>query len=102
MLVTFSREKRVATSVGLMVLMLFILATARRFAYPFLPVFMETFELSAFAATILVAATQLPAVFGMLWGPLGDKYGFRKLMTLGFIIRALGFISCAVVQAYLT
>lgn len=93
-------QKRVVASVGLMVLMLFILSTARRFAYPFLPVFMEEFQLSAFAATILVAATQIPAIFGLLWGPLGDRFGFRKLMTIGILVMAMGFICFAVTQSY--
>lgn len=98
-----SKDKhRVAASVGLMVLMLFILSTARRFAYPFLPVFMEEFGLSAFAATILVAATQIPAIFGILWGPLGDRFGFRKLMTAGILVMATGFICFAVTQSYFT
>lgn len=85
-----------------MVLMLFILATARRFAYPFLPVFMEEFHLSAFAATILVAATQIPAIFGILWGPLGDRFGFRKLMTAGILVMAAGFLCFAITQSYFT
>lgn len=95
-------QKRIVASVGLMVLMLFILSTARRFAYPFLPVFMEEFQLSAFAATILVAATQVPAIFGLLWGPLGDRFGFRKLMTIGILVMAAGFICFAFTQSYLT
>ena len=97
-----SLQKRVAISVGLMVLMLFILATARRFAYPFLPVFMEDFNLSAFAATVLIAATQVPAVIGILWGPLGDKYGYQRLMTAGILIMFIGFISFVVTQSYFT
>lgn len=95
-------QKRVVASVGLMVLMLFILSTARRFAYPFLPVFMEEFQLSAFAATILVAATQVPAIFGLLWGPLGDRFGFRKLMTIGILVMSTGFICFAYTQSYFT
>lgn len=98
----FSLQKRVTVSVGLMVLMLFILATARRFAYPFLPVFMEDFNLSAFAATVLIAATQIPAVVGILWGPLGDKYGYQRLMTAGILIMFTGFISFVITQSYLT
>lgn len=85
-----------------MVLMLFILATARRFAYPFLPVFMDAFQLSALAATLLVAATQIPAIFGVLWGPLGDKYGFRKLMTVGILVMVAGFTSFVITQSYIT
>lgn len=97
-----NQQKRVGVSIGLMVLMLFILATARRFAYPFLPVFMEEFHLSAFAATILVAATQIPAIFGILWGPLGDRFGLRKLMTAGILVMAAGFLCFAITQSYFT
>ena len=98
----FFNKNRVVFSIVLMVLMLFILSTARRFAYPFLPVFMEMFNLTAVAATILVAATQVPAVFGILWGPLGDRFGYRKLMTFGILIMVVGFLVFAVSQSYFT
>jgi len=73
-----------------------VLNTARRFAYPFAPVLSRGLGVPLTAVTPLIAANQATSVLGMLFGPLSDRFGYRRMMLLGMGSLALGMFTAGV------
>jgi DHA1 family inner membrane transport protein len=70
-----------------------ILNTARRFAYPFAPVLSRGLGVSLPAITLIIAANQISALIGMLFGPLADRLGYRLMMLVGLGMLAAGMLA---------
>ena len=72
-----------------------VLNTARRFVYPFAPVFSRGLGVPLSAVTTLVAACQAAPLAGLVSGPLTDRWGYRRMMVTGMGLLAVGMIAAA-------
>ncbi|MCP4344648.1 MAG: MFS transporter [Desulfobacterales bacterium] len=76
--------------IGVSMLSRFILSTSRRFIYPFAPVFSRELGVSLESVSLLIAANQVTGLMSMLFGPLGDRKGYRVMLLLGLSLLAAG------------
>lgn len=70
-----------------------ILNTSRRFAYPFAPVLSRGLGVELTAITSLIAANQATALFGIFFGPVADRLGYRLMMLAALAMLALGMFA---------
>jgi predicted MFS family arabinose efflux permease len=78
----------------------FLLNTARRFAYPFAPVLSRGLGVPLTAVTSLIALNQFSALLGVAFGPLTDRWGYRRMMTAGLGMLAAGMLAAALLPLY--
>jgi MFS transporter, DHA1 family, inner membrane transport protein len=77
-----------------------LLNTARRFAYPFAPVLSRGLGVSLTSITSLIAVNQATAILGIGFGPLGDRFGYRRMMLMGMGMLSLGMLAAAIFPFY--
>jgi len=70
-----------------------ILNTSRRFAYPFAPALSRGLGVELTAITSLIAVNQATALFGIFFGPVADRLGYRLMMLAAMAMLALGMFS---------
>jgi predicted MFS family arabinose efflux permease len=70
-----------------------VLSTARRFAYPFAPVLSRGLGVPLTAITSLIAVNWATSLLGIFFGPLADRFGYRKMMVLGLVLLAVGMFA---------
>ena len=70
-----------------------ILNTSRRFAYPFAPVLSRGLGVELTAITSLIAANQATALFGIFFGPVADRLGYRLMMLAAMAMLSLGMFA---------
>ena len=95
-----SDSRGLATSLTAAIFSRFVLTTARRFAYPFAPVLSRGLGVPLTAITSLIAVNQLSAVLGVGFGPLADRWGYRKMMTAGLGMLGVGMLAAAFLPLY--
>jgi len=76
--------------------------TARRFAYPFAPVLSRGLNVSLPAITSIIAANQITGILGLLFAPLGDRWGYRIIMLLGLGALTVGMLTGGALPFYAT
>jgi predicted MFS family arabinose efflux permease len=67
-----------------------VLNTARRFAYPFAPALSRGLGVPMTAVTSLIAVNQVTALIGVVFGPLTDRWGYRRMMVAGLTLMSMG------------
>lgn len=77
-----------------------LLNTARRFAYPFAPVLSRGLGVPLTAITSLIAVNQATAILGIGFGPLADRFGYRRMMLLGMGMLSLGMLAAGFFPFY--
>jgi predicted MFS family arabinose efflux permease len=87
------RQKSIALQVGTAVVTRIVLNTARRFAYPFAPALSRGLSVPLTAVTSMIAVNQLTSVLGILFGPLADRLGYRRMMCAGLAVLAAGMFA---------
>jgi predicted MFS family arabinose efflux permease len=70
-----------------------VLNTARRFAYPFAPVLSRELGVPLTSITSLIAVNWATSLLGIFFGPLADRFGYRKMMVLGLVMLAVGMFA---------
>ena len=70
-----------------------VLSTARRFAYPFAPVLSRGLGVPLTSITSLIAVNWATSLLGIFFGPLSDRYGYRKMMILGLLMLTVGMFA---------
>lgn len=70
-----------------------IFNTSRRFAYPFAPVLSRGLGVELTAITSLIAANQATALFGIFFGPVADRLGYRLMMLAALAMLTLGMFA---------
>jgi predicted MFS family arabinose efflux permease len=70
-----------------------VLNTARRFAYPFAPVLSRRLGVPLTSITSLIAVNWATSLLGIFFGPLADRFGYRKMMVLGLAMLAVGMFA---------
>ncbi len=81
---------RLILIVGFSTLIRLFINTARRFAYPFAPALSRGMGVSLTAVTSMIAVNQITGLFGLVFAPLGDKWGYRLMMMAGVGALAVG------------
>lgn len=79
-----------------------LLNTARRFAYPFAPVLSRGLDVPLGAVTTIIAANQLSSMLALLFGPLGDRFGYRLMMLTGLALMTAGMLTGAAFPFFAT
>jgi len=74
--------------------------TARRFAYPFASVLSTGLGVPLRSVSAMIAALQAVNVLGGVLGPLGDRFGYRRMMLAGMALLAGGMLLGALVPVY--
>ena len=77
-----------------------LLNTARRFAYPFAPVLSRGLGVPLTAITSLIAVNQATAILGVGFGPLADRFGYRRMMLVGMGMLSVGMLAAGVFPFY--
>ena len=77
-----------------------VLNTARRFAYPFAPVLSRGLSVPLTSITSLIAVNWATSLLGIFFGPLADRFGYRKMMALGLVMLAVGMFAGGFLPSY--
>jgi predicted MFS family arabinose efflux permease len=70
-----------------------VLSTARRFVYPFAPVLSRALGVPLTSITSLIAVNWATSLLGVFFGPLADRFGYRKMMILGLAMLSGGMFA---------
>ncbi|MFZ7126908.1 MAG: MFS transporter [Desulfobacterales bacterium] len=95
-----SPARSLAAQLALATFCRLILNTSRRFAYPFAPVLSRGLDVPLSAVTTMIAANQATGMLALLFGPLGDRFGYRIMMMVGLGLMAAGMLTGAILPAY--
>ena len=79
--------------IGVVVICRLVLSTARRFAYPFAPVLSRGLGVPLTAITSLIAVNWATSLLGIAFGPVADRFGYRKMMIIGMLLLAAGMLA---------
>ncbi len=77
-----------------------LLNTTRRFAYPFAPALSRGLGVPLTAVTSLIAANQITGILALLFGPLGDRWGYRIMLLAGLGLLAVGMLAGSFLPYY--
>jgi len=77
-----------------------VLNTARRFVYPFAPELGRGLGVPLTSMTSLIAVNQVTGLLGPLFGPLGDRIGYRIMMIAALGLLAGGMLAGGVFPVY--
>jgi predicted MFS family arabinose efflux permease len=86
--------------IGVVTLSRLSLNTARRFAYPFAPALSRGLGVPLAAVTSLIAVNQITSVMSLLFGPLGDRWGYRIMLLAGLGSLAVGMLAAGFLPVY--
>jgi len=89
------RESRLQLILKIVVVVIcrLVLSTARRFAYPFAPVLSRGLGVPLTSITSLIAVNWATSILGIFFGPLADRFGYRKMMVLGLVMLTVGMFA---------
>ena len=79
--------------IAVVVICRLVLNTARRFTYPFAPVLSRELGVPLTSITSLIAVNWATSLLGIFFGPLADRFGYRKMMVLGLVMLAVGMFA---------
>jgi predicted MFS family arabinose efflux permease len=79
--------------IGVVIICRLVLNTARRFAYPFAPALSRGLGIPLTAITSLIAVNWATSLLGIIFGPIGDRIGYRKLMILSMLLLGTGMLA---------
>jgi len=91
---------KLVTNIAAATVFRLVLNTARRFAYPFAPVFSRELAVPLTAVTSLIAVNQATAVVAMFFGPVADRWGYRLIMIIGLALLSAGMLAAGVFPLY--
>jgi len=86
-------NSRLFWKVGTAMLCRVLLNTARRFVYPFAPALSRGLEVPLTSVTSLIAVNQMTSLLSPLFGPLGDRIGYRIMLLAGMGLLAGGMLA---------
>jgi DHA1 family inner membrane transport protein len=92
--------RRLVLALGTATLARTFINTSRRFAYPFAPVLSRGLGVPLAAITSLIAVNQATGLLSPLFGPLGDRWGYRALMLAGLGMLGVGMLAGGLLPVY--
>ena len=85
-----------AVPIGVLGALGFLVVADARVIDPLLPIIADTFDTSIAAAGLAVSAYTLPyGLFQLVYGPLGDRVGKLRIMSIAILLFAVGTAVCA-------
>ncbi|MBW1697499.1 MAG: MFS transporter [Deltaproteobacteria bacterium] len=93
---------RLASTVCVAMLCRLLINTARRFAYPFAPVLSRGLGVSLSAVTLIISAYQMTGILGLIFAPLGDRWGYRMMLLTGLGVLSAGMLIGGLFPFYVT
>jgi predicted MFS family arabinose efflux permease len=78
----------------------FNINTARRFVYPFAPALSRGLGVPLTAITSLIAINQATGLLSPLFGPLGDRWGYRVMLLAALGMLAAGMLAAGLLPGY--
>ncbi len=87
------QRSRLVVKISVVVVCRLVLSTARRFAYPFAPVLSRGLGVPLTAITSLIAVNWATSLLGVVFGPIADRIGYRKMMIIGMILLGVGMLA---------
>jgi DHA1 family inner membrane transport protein len=95
-----NQPRRLVLGLGAATLARTFLNTARRFVYPFAPVLSRGLGVPLTAVTSLIAVNQATGLLSPVFGPLGDRWGYRALMLAGLGMLGVGMLAGGLLPVY--
>lgn len=92
--------RKIALQLGTATLARLILNTSRRFAYPFASALSRGLGVPLTAITSLIAVNQVTGVLSPVFGPLGDRWGYRVMMLAGLSMLTVGMLAGGLLPVY--
>jgi len=77
-----------------------LLNTSRRFIYPFAPAIARGLGIPLSSVTGLIAINQVTSVFGPLFAPFGDRYGYKIMLLLALTCLTVGMFAAGTLPLY--
>jgi predicted MFS family arabinose efflux permease len=84
---------RLALTIAVSIVCRTVLNTARRFIYPFAPDLSRTLEVPLTAVTGLIAVNWATNLLGLVFGPLADRFGYRRMMIIAMAMLTAGMLA---------
>ncbi len=91
---------RLVWRIGIATLCRFLLNTAKRFPYPFAPMLGRGMGVPLEAVTSMIAVSQTTGILSPLFGPAGDKWGYRRILLAGMGMLAGGMLVAGFLPFY--
>ena len=92
--------RRLVLQLGAAIVARLVLNTSRRMVYTFAPAFSRGLGVPLTAITSLIALNQATSLLGPVFGPLGDRWGYRMMMLIGLGLLSLGMLTGGLFPLY--
>jgi MFS transporter, DHA1 family, inner membrane transport protein len=79
-----------------------LMNTARRFVYAYVPVLSRGLGVPITSITSLIAFNQGTSVLGVVFGPLGDRFGYKLMVLAGLMCLTSGMLAVGIIPLYAT
>jgi len=93
-------ERKMIFQLGVATLARLNINTSRRFAYPFASALSRGLGVPLTAVTSLIAVNQVTGVLSPVFGPLGDRWGYRVMMLVGLGMLTVGMLVGGLLPVY--
>jgi len=97
---SYSLQRKTILQLGAATLARLIINTSRRFVYPFASALSRGLGVPLTAITSLIAVNQVTGVLSPVFGPLGDRWGYRVMMLAGLTMLTGGMLAGGLLPAY--
>jgi DHA1 family inner membrane transport protein len=92
--------RKLAFQLSVATLARLVVNTSRRFAYPFASALSRGLGVPLAAITSLIAVNQATGVLSPIFGPLGDRWGYRVMMLAGLGMLTGGMLAGGLLPTY--
>jgi len=93
-------ERKLIFQLGAATLARLVINTSRRFVYPFASALSRGLGVPLTAITSLIAVSQVTGVLSPVFGPLGDRWGYRVMMLAGLSTLTVGMLVSGLLPVY--
>ena len=77
-----------------------LMNTARRFVYAYVPVLSRGVGVPVTSITSLIAINQGTSVLAVVFGPLGDRFGYKLMILIGLMCLSSGMLAAGILPFY--
>ena len=92
--------KRFVLQVIVIIFSRLLMNTARRFVYTYVPVLSRALGVPITSITSLIAINQGTSVLGVVFGPLGDRFGYKLMILIGLMCLTSGMLAAGMMPLY--